>query len=110
LPVLWEKGKAQPLPTVDGDPDGFAFWINGKGQAVGQSNNCSFSSVHAVSWENGAASALPDFGNGAVAQGINDRAKLLGRSEVLMAQPNMARFGRATTSPASAFCREILAA
>src|SRR5215470_13302796 len=40
LPVLWEKGKAQALPTVDGDPDGDAFWINDKGQAVGDSRNC----------------------------------------------------------------------
>jgi uncharacterized membrane protein len=28
LPVLWEKSKAQALPTLDNDPDGVAFWIN----------------------------------------------------------------------------------
>jgi probable HAF family extracellular repeat protein len=78
MPVLWEHGKAQALPTVDGDPDGFAFWINNKGQAVGQSNNCRLSIVHAVSWENDSASVLPDFGTGAGAQGINDQGQIVG--------------------------------
>jgi uncharacterized membrane protein len=35
LAVLWEKGNAQPLPTVGGDPDGAAYGINNRGQAVG---------------------------------------------------------------------------
>ena len=78
LPVLWEYGKAHALPTVDGDPDGDAFWINNKGRAVGQSNNCSRSIVHAVSWENDTASALPDFGNGATAFGNNDPDQIVG--------------------------------
>jgi probable HAF family extracellular repeat protein len=78
LPVLWENGRAQPLPTVDNDPDGDALWINDKGQAVGQSNNCSQSIIHAVSWENGTASQLPDFGTGAVAFGINDQGQIVG--------------------------------
>src|SRR5262249_29709701 len=34
-PVLWVKGQAHPLPTVDNDPDGTAFGINDLGQAVG---------------------------------------------------------------------------
>jgi probable HAF family extracellular repeat protein len=78
LPVLWEKGKAQPLPTVDGDPDGDAFWINNKGQAVGQSNNCGQSIIHAVLWENRTASPLPDYGTGAIAFGINDQGQIVG--------------------------------
>ena len=78
LPVLWENGKAQALPTVDGDPDGIAFWINDKGQAVGDSRNCSQTIIHAVSWENGTASPLPDFGNGAIAQGNNDQGQIVG--------------------------------
>src|SRR5215468_6748569 len=40
LPVLWEKGHAQPLPLVGTDPDGFAFGINDQGQAVGYSGSC----------------------------------------------------------------------
>jgi probable HAF family extracellular repeat protein len=78
LPVLWEKGKPQPLPTVDNDPDGDAFWINDLGQAVGQTFNCSQSITHAVSWTNRTASALPDYGNGAVAFGNNDRGQIVG--------------------------------
>jgi len=78
LPVLWQNGKAQALPTVDGDPDGVAFWINNKGQAVGDSRNCTQTILHAVSWENGTASALADFGNGAAAQGINDQGQIVG--------------------------------
>lgn len=83
LPVLWERGehgKFHPtrLPTVDGDPDGFAFWINNKGQAVGQSNNCNQTITHAVSWKNETASALADYGLGASAQGINDQGQIVG--------------------------------
>jgi len=77
-PVLWENGKAQPLPTVDGDPDGDAFWINEKGQAVGDSHNCSQTIIHAVSWEDGTATPLPDFGNGSIAQGINGQGQIVG--------------------------------
>lgn len=68
----------QALPTVNNDPDGDALAINDKGQAVGQSANCSQTVIHAVSWENGAASALPDFGTGAIAQGINDQGQIVG--------------------------------
>jgi probable HAF family extracellular repeat protein len=80
LPVLWENGraKAQALPTVDGDPDGDAIWINDKGQAAGESGNCTGTILHAVSWENNNASALPDFGTGSLAQGINDQGQIVG--------------------------------
>jgi probable HAF family extracellular repeat protein len=78
LPVLWKDGKPRPLPTVDNDPDGEALWINDKGQAVGESANCSQSTIHAVSWENDTASQLPDFGNGAIAWGNNDQNQIVG--------------------------------
>lgn len=80
LPVLWENGKARAraLPTVDGDPDGDAFWINDKGQAVGDSGNCTQTILHAVSWENGNASALPDFKTGAIAYSINNQGQIVG--------------------------------
>jgi probable HAF family extracellular repeat protein len=80
LPVLWENGKAQAraLPTVDGDPDGDAFWINDKGQAVGDSGNCTQTILHAVSWENGNATPLPDFETGAIAYSINNQGQIVG--------------------------------
>ena len=78
LAVLWEKGKAQPLPTVGSDPDGDAFWINDQGQAVGYSGTCT-AALHAVLWEkNGTAFALPDLGTGGFAFGINNRGKIIG--------------------------------
>jgi len=82
LPVLWEKDnqgthKAQALPTGS-DPDGFAFWINDQGQAVGDTGTCSNATVHAVSWENGTLSLLPDFGTGAIAWGINNQGQMVG--------------------------------
>jgi len=77
LPVLWEKGNAQALPTVGSDPDGVAFWINNQGQAVGYSGTCT-AALHAVSWENGAASPLPDLGTGAIAEGISNQGKIVG--------------------------------
>jgi probable HAF family extracellular repeat protein len=81
LPVLWEKGKPKALPTVAGDSDGEAFWINDLGQAVGQTSNCSTGATHAVSWRNDtlhSAAALPDYNNGAVAWGNNDRGQIVG--------------------------------
>jgi len=83
LPVLWEKGnqgiyKAQALPTGS-DPDGDAFWINDQGQAAGDTGTCGNATVHAVSWENGNVSPpLPDFGTGAIAQGINNQGQIVG--------------------------------
>jgi probable HAF family extracellular repeat protein len=77
LPVLWENGKPRALPTVDGDPDGDAFWINDQGQAVGYSGTCT-AALHAVSWENGTASPLPDLGTGAIAQGMNNQGQIVG--------------------------------
>ena len=83
LPVLWEKGnrgtyKAQALPTGS-DPDGDAFWINDRGQAVGDTGTCGGAILHAVSWENGTVSPpLPDFGTGATAWGNNDRGQIVG--------------------------------
>jgi probable HAF family extracellular repeat protein len=78
LPVLWEKGKAQALPTLGSDPDGFAFWINDHGQAVGDSGTCGGATIHAVSWKNGIATPLPDLGTGAIAQSINNQGQIVG--------------------------------
>jgi probable HAF family extracellular repeat protein len=77
LPAMWEKGTAKPLPLVSGDVDGDAFWINDQGQAVGYSGNC-VSATHGASWKNGVVSILNDLGNGAIAQGINNRGQISG--------------------------------
>ena len=107
LPVLWEGGKAHPLPTVGSDPDGFALGINNQGQAVGDSGICA-GAIHAVLWENGTAFPLPDLGTGAVAYGINDQGQIVG----LVSSPDNTTFYGALwqNDKTSAYCPEILAA
>ena len=78
LPVLWENGKAQALPTLIGDTDGEANAINDLGQAVGNTGTCGGATNHAVSWENGAASQLFDYGTFALAFGINNQGQIVG--------------------------------
>jgi len=78
LPVLWENGKAQALPTLIGDTDGEANAINDLGQAVGNTGTCGGATNHAVSWENGAASQLFDYGTFALAFGINNHGQIVG--------------------------------
>jgi probable HAF family extracellular repeat protein len=77
LPVLWENGKVQTLPTGS-DPDGVALWINNQGQAVGYTGTCGGTTIHAVSWANGTLSPLPDLGTGALAYGNNNRGQIVG--------------------------------
>jgi probable HAF family extracellular repeat protein len=79
LPVLWEDGRVRALPTLVGDADGFAMWINEHGRAVGYTGNCGAMS-HAVSWQNGTVTKLEDLGNGqgAIAYGINNRGQIVG--------------------------------
>ena len=79
-PVLWEPGNTHPipLPTLSGDPDGFAFAINNQGQAAGSSGNCSGTVLHAVSWENRTVSQLPDFETGALAYNMNNQGQIVG--------------------------------
>jgi len=78
LPAMWENGTAKPLPLVSGDVDGFAFWINDQGQAVGYSGNCTVA-THGASWKNNVISVLHDLGNGALAQSINNRGQISGQ-------------------------------
>jgi probable HAF family extracellular repeat protein len=80
LGVLWNKGKAQPLPTVGSDPDGIAFGINNRGQAVGYSGTCT-TALHAVMWEDGTDVVLPDLGypRSNIAFAINNRGQIAGK-------------------------------
>src|SRR5229473_140059 len=79
-PVLWEEGKAQPLPTVGSDPDGVAFGINDQGQAVGYSGSC-IAARHAVMWKNSTAFVLQDLGGtrSNVAYVINNLGQIAGK-------------------------------
>ena len=78
-PAFWEKGEVRPLPTVDGDPDGFVQGINDQGQAVGSSGTCTGIATHAVLWENDTAFQLKDLGSdGNDAYAINDHGQAVG--------------------------------
>jgi len=80
VPVLWEKGQAHALPLVGTDPDGFAFGINDRGQAVGYSGNCFFA-THAVVWKNGTVVVLQDLGGtkSNIAFVISNRGQIAGK-------------------------------
>ena len=80
VPVLWDGGQAHALPLVGTDPDGFAFGINDRGQAVGYSGNCSFA-THAVVWKNNTAVVLQDLGGtkSNVAYVINNWGQIAGK-------------------------------
>jgi probable HAF family extracellular repeat protein len=100
-PVIWTKPfplsqvELQELPTVDGDPDGFALAINDFGQAVGGTGPCapfntllgySIAPTHAVLWQNNKAVDLGNLGGdgmffGIFAHGLNDRGQVVGVSD-----------------------------
>ena len=81
LGVFWENGEAEarPLLPLSGDPDSVAFGINDQGQIVGYSGNCTAAN-HAVLWQNGNPTALPDLGvqGFSLAWAINDRGQMVG--------------------------------
>ena len=79
LPVMWEKGEVRALPTLPGEPDGFAQGLNDQGQAVGATGTCTSFAIHAVLWENDRAFQLADLGQaGADAYAINDHGQAVG--------------------------------
>jgi probable HAF family extracellular repeat protein len=80
LPVMWDNGVAIALPTIAGDPDGVAYGINNRGQAVGYSGTCT-SATHPAVWENGTATKLPDLGTpGGIAFAINNHNQVVGQA------------------------------
>jgi uncharacterized membrane protein len=66
--VIWEpNGEMRELLPLPGDSTSAATAINDKGQVVGISGACGIavggvSAAHAVIWENGVATRIPDFG------------------------------------------------
>jgi probable HAF family extracellular repeat protein len=83
-PVLWEKGLAQDLSTLPGDPDGTANSINNMGQAVGGSGSWCSGVNNALLWDHGTITHLPSLG-GALnneALAINNQGQIVGHSGV----------------------------
>jgi probable HAF family extracellular repeat protein len=94
-PFFWGKPVVQELRTVDGDPDGVAYAINDRGQAVGGTGSCgAFNSItevnlvalHAVLWQGGRPIDLGNLGgdghfNGIYATGLNNAGQVVGVSD-----------------------------
>jgi probable HAF family extracellular repeat protein len=95
-PVLWTIGSVQALPLAKGDADGIALAINDHGQAVGASGTCTtfnlisgnqLQALHALLWQNGAATDLGNLGGtghllGNIALDINNQGQVVGNSDV----------------------------
>jgi probable HAF family extracellular repeat protein len=78
-PVIWEEGEIHELPTVAGDPDGVAFAINDRGQAVGVSADCTLTPGHALLWHEGKAIDMGTLGGLALAPSdINNEGQVVG--------------------------------
>ncbi len=97
LPVIWQNRRMVPLQTLGRDPDGGAFGINDKGQAVGVSGSCApfdplsqlyLLESHAVFWDaDGSVHEIPNFGGtghfaGNHACSINNRGEVVGHLDV----------------------------
>jgi probable HAF family extracellular repeat protein len=100
-PVIWSRYspwsgiQIAELPTVEGDPDGIAAAINGRGEAAGASGDCgpfntiqqnNLTPLHAILWRNGKAIDLGNLGgdgkfNGIYASGLNDDGQVVGTSD-----------------------------
>ena len=87
-PVIWEQDRngvfqVRGLSRIAGDPDGYAWDMNDRGQVVGVSGNCSQTVTHAVLWESGSVTDMGNLGSNAVnqANSINSRGDVVGISD-----------------------------
>ena len=82
-PILWESdGTAVDLGTLGGTV-GTTFWINNRGQVVGQSNLAGDATFHAFLWSRGVLTDLGTLGgNNSTAFALNDAGEAAGRGDV----------------------------
>jgi probable HAF family extracellular repeat protein len=64
---VWSNGRMTDLGTIGGDPCSNGFYINSKGQAIGNTTNCHGTMLHAFLWDHGSlvdlnAEVLPGSG------------------------------------------------
>ena len=95
--VTWQNGTVQALPTISGDADGVALAVNDNGQVAGATGGCAavnpdtgmpLAPLHAVLWQNGAATDLGNLGGtgesgmGNLAFNINNQGQVIGFSDL----------------------------
>jgi probable HAF family extracellular repeat protein len=82
-PILWEtNGKAVDLGTLGGT-SGTTYWINNRGQVVGQSNLAGDLNAHAFLWQQGVLTDLGTLGGDNSTPYFNsDRGDVVGRGDV----------------------------
>ena len=97
--VLWEKGQAQALPPLPGDPDSAATAINDRGEVVGISGLCykavgASSARHAVLWQRGVPTDIGNLGGIAwnTPAAINGRGQVVGFSDLPGDTPDSPNF------------------
>jgi probable HAF family extracellular repeat protein len=81
--ILWEpNGTPVDLGTLGGT-SGIPYWINNRGQVVGQSNLLGDSTYHAYSWDKGVLTDIGTLGGDlSVAWNVNDAGEVVGRADV----------------------------
>ena len=82
-PILWEaNGKAVDLGTLGGT-SGTTYWINSRGQVVGQSNLPGDLNAHAFLWQTGTLTDLGTLGgDNSIPYFSSDRGDVVGRGDV----------------------------
>lgn len=82
-PILWEaNGMAVDLGTLGGTV-GTTWWINNRGQVVGESDVAGDSASHAFLWARGVLTDLGTLGgDNSVAYSINDNGEAVGRADL----------------------------
>jgi probable HAF family extracellular repeat protein len=80
-PFIWESGKMTDIGTLGGK-FGLAFWINERGQVVGQSNLAGDTAFHPFLWERGKLIDLGTLGgNTGFPSMINNAGQIVGLAD-----------------------------
>jgi probable HAF family extracellular repeat protein len=81
-PFFWERGRMVDIGTLGGTY-GFAYWMNNRGQVVGQSNLEGDQTYHPFLWDNGVLTDLGTLGGPkGFPRWINDQGEVVGRADL----------------------------
>jgi probable HAF family extracellular repeat protein len=81
-PFVWDRGKMTDLGSLGGTCGG-SWWINNRGQVVGQSNLPGDVNFHAFLWDRGRMTDLGTLGgNRSSARMINNAGEVVGRADI----------------------------